>query len=120
MDRQRRALRFVSALGHMRLQKAQRRFLIAVICQHRFADAQADRQYDDVVALWVPIRKGRAMSAWRPAIRQARHVRMRLEQAAAGAAETHTTPMWLCTIRVHRAFMQMTDTSCHAAICVTN
>lgn len=51
VDRERRGFRLVPTLGHMRLQKAQRRFLIAVIGQYRFADTYADRQYDDVVAL---------------------------------------------------------------------
>lgn len=35
-------------------------------------------------------------------------------------AETQTTAMWLCTIRAHRAVMQMTGTSCRPAIYVAN
>lgn len=51
VDRERCGLRLVTALGHMRVQEAQRGLFIAVIGQHCFADAYADRQHDDVVAL---------------------------------------------------------------------
>ena len=49
VDRERRGLGLVAALGHVRMQEAQRGLLVAMVGQHGFADAHRDGQDDDVV-----------------------------------------------------------------------
>jgi len=49
VDGERRGLGLVAALGHVRVQEAQRGLLVAVVGQHGLADAYRDRQDHDVV-----------------------------------------------------------------------